>query len=161
MYVLRACHVNTKPICIICWWTVVHEIHYLNLIYIKATGTITMKQQVRHELNEYWRKPTVRGRVSNIPWSLFSSCSAELSLREFILSWSLESTVRSDQKWLISWKTCGEMTQTNSSYTRESGVKTLTALNDWPKTTIEPSLHQSQSSILCSTPPSSPQTCSI
>ena len=103
-------------------------------------------------------------RVSNIPWSMGSSCSAEMSLvesREFIFTWSLESTVRSDQKWLISWKTCGEMTQTNSSYTRESGAEPQTALNDWPKRTIGPSLHQSQSKILCSTHPPPSQTCSM
>ena len=90
-------------------------------------------------------------RVSNIPRSLGSSCLAEMSLvgsREFMFTWSLESTVRSDQKWLISWW------QSNYSYTREPGVKTLTALNNWPKRTIESSLHQSQRNMLCSTPPS-------
>ena len=64
---------------------------------------------VKHVKMKLTRKGEMINYLLRSWWYLGSSCSAELSwvvLIKFIFSWGLESTVRSDQKWLISWRSC-------------------------------------------------------
>ena len=84
-------------------------------------------------------------------WGWESSSSAEV--------WSPQSDVRTDE-----WYPGGvvEKWHRHTLLILESlRWETLTAFNDWSKRTMGPSLHQSQSNILFSTPPSSPHTCSM